>query len=97
MAANLGNDCTNQQFKCIGDLSVAILLFAYWVILHAFLSPADFFQNPFFSKNYFRNTIRASNSLDSDQARYFVGPDLDPNCLQKLSADEINRQRVKCI
>ena len=24
----------------------------------------------------------------------FVGPDLGPNCFQKLSADETNRQRV---
>ena len=29
-----------------------------------------------------------SNSLDPDQARHFVGPDLGPNCLQRLSADE---------
>ena len=29
-----------------------------------------------------------SNSLDPDQALHFVGPDLDPNCLQRLSADE---------
>ena len=28
-----------------------------------------------------------SNSLDPDQARHFVGPDLGPNCLQWLSAD----------
>ena len=28
------------------------------------------------------------NSLDPDQARHFVGPDLGPNCLQKLSADD---------
>ena len=28
-----------------------------------------------------------SNSLDPDQARHFVGPDLGPNCLQRLSAD----------
>ena len=32
--------------------------------------------------------IRVSNSLDSDQARHFVGPDLGPNCLQRLSADD---------
>ena len=25
--------------------------------------------------------------MDPDQARHFVGPDLDPNCLQRLSAD----------
>ena len=35
-----------------------------------------------------------SNSLDPDQARRFVGPDLGPNCLTKLSADDTGRQRV---
>ena len=34
-----------------------------------------------------------SNRLDPDQARHFVGPDLDPNCLQKLSADDTSRQQ----
>ena len=32
-----------------------------------------------------------SNNLDPDQARPFVGPDLGPNCLQKLSADDNSR------
>ena len=36
-----------------------------------------------------------ANSLDPDQALHFVGPDLDPNCLQRLSADDTGRQRVK--
>ena len=36
----------------------------------------------------FFNTIWVSNSLDPDQVRHFVGPDLDPNCLQRLSADK---------
>ena len=35
-----------------------------------------------------------SNSLDPDQARRFVGPDLGPNCLPRLSADDTSRQRV---
>ena len=35
-----------------------------------------------------------SNSLDLDQARHFVGPDLVPNCLQRLSADDTCRQSV---
>ena len=35
------------------------------------------------------------NSLDPDQARHFVGPGLGPNCLQRLSADDNSRQRVK--
>ena len=41
-----------------------------------------------FKTNRFRNTIRVSNSLDPDQARRFVGPDLGPNCLQMLYADD---------
>ena len=44
-----------------------------------------------FSIKSFRNTIRVSNSFDPDQAQCFVGPDLDPNCLQRLSADDISR------
>ena len=48
-----------------------------------------------FSKNSFKNTIRVSNNLDPDQARHIVGPDLGPNCLQKLSTDNTSRQRVK--
>ena len=35
-----------------------------------------------------------SNSLDPDQAPRFVGPDLGPNCLPRLSADSTGRQRV---
>ena len=35
-----------------------------------------------------------SSSLDPDQARHFVMPDLVPICLQKLSADDNNRQSL---
>ena len=52
--------------------------------LHAFLSSDFFFQNQLFQKISFINTISVSNSLDPDQARNFVGPDLGPNCLQRL-------------
>ena len=45
------------------------------------------FSKSTFSKNSFRNTFKVSNSLDPDQAQHFVGPDLGPNCLQRLSAD----------
>ena len=38
-----------------------------------------------------------SNSLDPDQARQNVRPDLGPNCLQRLSADDTSRLRVKII
>ena len=47
------------------------------------MTSADVLQN----KNYFKNTIRVLNSLDPDQACCLVGPDLGPNCLQRLSAD----------
>ena len=40
-----------------------------------------------------RNTIRVSNSLDSDQARRSVGIDLGKTVC-KLSADDTSRQRV---
>ena len=32
-----------------------------------------------------------SNSFDPDQDRHSVGPDLGPNCLQMLSADDKSR------
>ena len=50
-----------------------------------------FFFKLTFSKKTFRNTISVSDSLDPDQARHFVGPDLGPNCLQRLSADDKSR------
>ena len=48
-----------------------------------------------FLKNSFRNTIRMSDSLDPDQARHIVRPDLGPNCLPRPSADDTGIQRVK--
>ena len=56
-----------------------------------FLSSADFFKINYFQKNSFRNTIRVSNILDPDQVQHFVGPDLGPNYLQNLSADNTRR------
>ena len=56
------------------------------------LSSADFFQIQFFKKNLIRNSIRVSNSLDPDQDRRSVGPDLGPNCLQRVSADNNSRR-----
>ena len=45
-----------------------------------------FFQNQLFRKK--NSGIPLSNRLDPDQAQHFVGSDLGPNCLQKLSADD---------
>ena len=53
-----------------------------------FLLSADFFKTNFFLTNSFWNIIKVSNSLDPDQAQPFVGPDLGPNCLQRLSEDD---------
>ena len=47
------------------------------------LLSADFFPKLIFSKFSARNTIKVSNSLDPDQDRHFVGPDLGPNCLKR--------------
>ena len=54
---------------------------------------ACFSIDDFFKRN-FRNNIRVSNSLDpADQAQQNVGPVLDPNCLQRESADATDRER----
>ena len=52
---------------------------ACWVMFMLLLSSAD---------NNFRNTIRLVNGFDPDQARCYVGPDLGPNCLQRILADD---------
>ena len=56
-----------------------------------------FFSKLTLSKNSFRNTIRVSISLDPDQDRHFVGPDLGPNCLQRLSADDFVAHSKKIV
>ena len=55
------------------------------------LSYAGFFlcvKVDFFSKLISDTLSRVSNSLDPDQDRRCVGPDLGPNCLQKLSKND---------
>ena len=44
-----------------------------------------------FSKNSFKNTVNVSNGLDPDKDQHSVPPDLDPHCLQRLSADNTSR------
>ena len=43
----------------------------------------------------YHQSVNLSNSLDLDQGRHFVRPGLGPNCLQRLSADNTSKQRVK--
>ena len=52
----------------------------------ALLYYADFFFKTTFSKNI-QEYNQSVKQLDPDQVRS-VGPDLGPNCLQKLSADD---------
>ena len=56
------------------------------------LSSAGLFSKLPLSKYSFRNTIRVSNGFDPDQDCRSVGPDLGPNCLQKISADDKSRR-----
>ena len=51
-------------------------------------SSAEFYSKLTLSKISFRNTSRVLNGLDPDQNRHSVCPDLSPNCLQRLSADD---------
>ena len=46
------------------------------------LSSADFL------KSNLAGSLSVSNGLDPDQDRHSVGPDLGPNCLQRLSVDD---------
>ena len=59
-------------------------------MFHAFDVVCRLFSKLTFSKNSFRNTIRVSNCLDPDQDRPFVGPNLGPNCLQRLYEDNLS-------
>ena len=49
----------------------------------AFIIPSQLIIVPYFDARFL-----VSNSLDQDQTRHFVGPDLGPTCLQMLSADD---------
>ena len=74
---------TKKQNNPVGKELTSYLRFnsACWVIFMLFCRLLIFFPKSTFLKNSFRNTIRMSDSLDPDQAKHFVGPDLVPNCL----------------
>ena len=40
-----------------------------------------------------RNTNKEPNRFEPDRVRHFVGPDLGPSCLQRLSADDNTRHK----
>ena len=50
-----------------------------------------------FFEKFFQDYRQSGKTLDPEQARHNVGPDLDPNCLRCLSADDASRQRIKTV
>ena len=76
MAQNL-HICEKVYFDQLLDFEYCFYYsFTLFIVPYFTLWMLDFF-----------NTIRVSNSLDPDQARHFMGPDLGQNCLQGLSGD----------
>ena len=92
------------QVCCFTSINVHYIKLLTLCLLGNFydtFSSADVFSTSTFSKKKsFRNAIRVSNSLDPDQVRHFVGPDLGPNCLQKgkdLKDKELSLPRVSIL
>ena len=75
---------------------IAVSIFSLCLLgnFECILFSADLFQNQLFRK-ILSGIPPVSNSLDPDQAQHFVGPDLGPNCLQRLSADDPSKPIVK--
>ena len=67
MTLNNANTCTLCEYKIILNVLIVCLF------------PL---RNHFSKKTFFKNAIRAPNSLDTDQVPYFDGPDLGSKCLQ---------------
>ena len=62
------------------------------VIFHDFIVACFlFFKIDFLKKIIQENYQSVSNGLETDQDRHHVGPDLGPNCLQKLTTDSKGR------
>ena len=59
------------------------ILISFWIFENCFYYSFTLFYS--LDAGFFQ--YHPGVSLNSDQARHFVGPDLDPNCLQRLSAD----------
>ena len=60
--------------------------------MHAFLLLVNSFLNQLFRKLRSEIPLECQTVLDPDQAQQNIWPDLDPNCLQRLSADDTRRQ-----
>ena len=70
------------------------MLTGQFFFFFAFFVVCQFFSKSTFLKNSFGNTIKVSTSVDPDQTVHFDEPDLGPNCLQRLSADDTTCSKV---
>ena len=59
-----------------------------------FFTVLIFFKINFLEK-FFQDYNQSVNNLDPDKTQHFVGPDLGPNCLQRISAEDTSRKRIK--
>ena len=77
--------CVREKMQRLNNIHVYLGqgLHCSQVTDYACFSSLFFFQN---NLEFFRNTIKVSNSLDPDQARHLVVSDLGPTYLQRLSA-----------
>ena len=64
---------------------------------HNFLSSADFFQNLLFENILSGIPSKCQTVWTLIKPDHSSGPDLGPNCLPRLSADDTGRQRVKVV
>ena len=83
----------NAKIPCTGPYVTSYLTLCLLGNFACLLSSANLIFRNQLSQNYFRNTIRVSNSLDPDQARHYVGPDQGSNCFQNVSVDVTRSQR----
>ena len=84
------NVITKKQFRSKNDFTLhawkMFMIFLSWLIF--------FFQNQLFNTILSGKLSKHQTVLDPGQARRFVGPDLGPNGLQRLTADDTSRQRT---
>ena len=65
-------------------MALLINTFACWLCFMIYFHLLTCFQNLAIKKIYQENYQIVLNGLDTDQDRHYVGPDLGPNCLQRL-------------
>ena len=66
------------------------------MIRHDFLSSIIHFKLNFL-ESLFQEYQQSVKQIIADQGRRLVGPDLGPNCLQRLSTDDTSRQIINSI